>query len=206
MRAARGRALAVAAAVAGLSLLAAGCGGSGSPSIASVGTTASSTAATGGAAGSASPPTATQLQQGLLKYAECMRAKGVPGFPDPSPSGGFQIAQGSGVDPSSPAFKTAQTACRKLMAGVGPTPGSTTHPTTQWLEHMVKVAQCMRRRGISAFPDPTTTIPSDLPSVGGGVISDIDGVVFVFPASTVNLQSPAFVRAAAACGFPLHNH
>jgi hypothetical protein len=37
------------------------------------------------------------------------------------------------------------------------------------------------------------------------VISNIDGVVLVFP-GTIDEQSPAFTRAAAACRFPLHNH
>lgn len=67
-----------------------------------------------------------------------------------------------------------------------PAPGSTTHPSAQWLAHMVKVAQCMRRHGISDFPDPTTTVPSLRGFVG--VISYIDGVIFVFPA-TLDTQS-----------------
>jgi hypothetical protein len=37
------------------------------------------------------------------------------------------------------------------------------------------------------------------------MVSDIDGVIFVFPAS-LDTQSQAFTRAAAACQFPLHNH
>jgi hypothetical protein len=37
------------------------------------------------------------------------------------------------------------------------------------------------------------------------MISDIDGVMLMFPA-TFDTQSPAFTRAAAACQFPLHNH
>ena len=136
-----------------------------------------------------------------------MRANGVPHFPDPSPGGGFLFQTGTGVDPSSPAFKAAQAKCMKLMPGGGLTPGSTTHPSAQWLAQMVKAARCMRRHGISGFPDPTTTIPSNpfAAGSGGGVISDIDGAVFVFPA-TLDMQSPAFVRAAAACKFPLHNH
>jgi hypothetical protein len=71
---------------------------------------------------------------------------------------------------------------------------------------MVKVAQCMRRHGITDFPDPRTSVPSNpFPAGGTGVISDIDGVIFVFPA-TLDTQSPMFTRAAAACRFPLHNH
>ena len=68
---------------------------------------------------------------------------------------------------------------------------------------MVKAAQCMRAHGITAFPDPATKVTA-LPR-GGGVISDIGGVILEFPAS-LDIQSPAFVRAANACKFPLHNH
>jgi hypothetical protein len=194
--------------LAGLGLLASGCGGSKPPSVASVATTTSSSAvagtnATGGAAGSGSPPSQTQLQQDALKYARCMRADGVPNFPDPNAGGGFVFQAGAGVDPSSPAFKAARAKCQKFMGGIGPTPGSTTHPSAQWLAKMVKAAQCMRRLGVPDFPDPTTTVPS-LPGFVG-VISDIEGAIFVFPA-TLDTQSPAFTRAAAACQFPLHNH
>ena len=72
---------------------------------------------------------------------------------------------------------------------------------------MVKVAQCMRRRGISNFPDQSTSVPANPFPDGssGGVISDIEGVIVVFP-DTIDTQSPQFVRGAAACRFPLHNH
>ncbi len=67
----------------------------------------------------------------------------------------------------------------------------------------------MRRHGVPEFPDPRTTAPSDpraaLGDGGGGIISDIEGVIFVF-AGRIDQQSPAFTRAAAACAFPLHNH
>ena len=201
------RSAGLAAVAAAAAVVLAGCGGSKSPSVATVPTTTSSSAAgstntSGGAAGSGSTPTQAQLQQDALEYARCMRSSGVPDFPDPSPGGGFTFHPGAGVDPSSPAFKAAQARCRKLMPGPA-APGSTTHPSAQWLAHMVKVARCMRRHGISSFPDPTTTVPS-LPGFVG-VISDIEGVIFVFPAS-IDTQSPTFTRAAKACGFPLHNH
>ena len=183
----------------GVCLLASGCGGSSKPSsVASVATTTS----TGAAAGSDSPSSQTQLQQDALQYARCMRANGVPNFPDPNSAGGFLFHTGSGVDPSSPAFQAARAKCQKLLPS-GPTPGSTTQPSAQWLAQMVKAAQCMRRHGIADFPDPATTVPSLQGFVG--VVSDIQGAIFVFPA-TLDTQSPAFTRAAAACRFPLHNH
>ncbi len=135
-----------------------------------------------------------------------MRVNGVPDFPDPSAGGGFTFNPAAGVDPFSPAFKAAQAKCQKFMdLGGGLAPGTQTHPSPQWLAKMVKAAQCMRRHGVPNFPDPTTTVPSFKTLGGGGVISNIEGVIFVFP-GTLDMQSPLFTRAAAACGFPLHNH
>lgn len=195
--------------VASVALALAGCG-SKSPSVASVAATTTSRGPTGstgagGAAGStsASSSAPAQLQRDAGAYAACMRKHGVPNFPDPSASGGFQFPAGS-FDPSSPAVEAAQAKCRKLLPGGGPpAAGTSTHPTAQWLAHMVAVARCMRRQGIAGFPDPTTTMPSLSGLVG--VISNIEGAIFVFPAS-LDTRSPQFTRSATACGFPLHNH
>lgn len=194
--------------VAGAVLALAGCG-SKSPSVASVAATTAARS-TGSAGSTSTTPSTTesgsasvQLQRAAAAYAACMRAHGVPDFPDPSAGGGFEFPAGS-FDPSSPAVEAAQAKCRKLLPGGGPpAAGTSTHPTTQWLAHMVAVARCMRRHGIAGFPDPTTTMPSLSGFVG--VISNIQGAVFAFPAS-LDTRSPQFTRAAAACGFPLHNH
>jgi len=199
------RALFVAAAAVTLG----GCGGSTSASVAKLATTSSSGAAgitstRSAASVSGSSPSPSQVEQDApLKYAQCMRANGVPGFPDPQAGGGFLFQPGAGIDPSAPAFKTAQAACRKLLSNGPPTPGTQTHPSAQALAQMLTIAGCMRRHGISGFPEPRTTVPRLQP--GGGVISDIDGVILVFPA-TLDTGSPAFTRAADACEFPLHNH
>jgi len=50
-----------------------------------------------------------------LKYAQCMRENGVPKFPDPDSNGGFSFMKDSGIDPDSPQFKQAQTACKKYQ-------------------------------------------------------------------------------------------
>jgi hypothetical protein len=135
-----------------------------------------------------------------------MRANGVPNFPDPAPGGGFVFPAHSGLNPSTPVFRAAQAKCLKLMPGGGPPgPGTQTHPSPQALAQMLTVAQCMRRHGIYDFPEPRTSVPRHPFPGGAGVISDIDGVILVFPA-TINEQSPQFTHAAAACRFPLHNH
>ncbi|HEY4452422.1 MAG TPA: hypothetical protein VGN13_12610 [Solirubrobacteraceae bacterium] len=67
--------------------------------------------------GAPSPAVQAKLQEGALKFSRCMRTHGVPGFPDPSTStGGVELrikSSGAGkIDPSSPQFKAAQTACQ----------------------------------------------------------------------------------------------
>ena len=193
-------------------LVLAACGGAKSPAVANLGTAtsgsdASTTTTTGGSSGRGAPETQGQLQSDALKYAQCMRAHGVPNFPDPSPGGGFVFPAGSGITPGSPAMQSAQAKCQKYNpAPPGLGAGTQTHPSQQWLSQMVKAAACMRRHGYADFPDPRTSIPANPFGAGGtGVISNIDGVIFLFP-SSIDTTSPQFYRAADACKFPDHHH
>jgi hypothetical protein len=64
--------------------------------------------------GGAAPPALSASQkQKMVAFAECMRAHGVPDFPDPTfPSGGaIKRSFPTGVVPSSPAFQRASNAC-----------------------------------------------------------------------------------------------
>ncbi len=68
--------------------------------------------------------TVSQRNQ-ALKFSACMRSHGVPNFPDPTFSGGgasIAIRAGSsgGIDPNSPAFKSAQAACGSPFGKAGP--------------------------------------------------------------------------------------
>jgi hypothetical protein len=70
------------------------------------------------------PPAAEQekFKDAALKFARCMRSKGID-IPDPQVSGdGVGILQKgpTGVNPNSPRFQTAQKECGKLMPGGGP--------------------------------------------------------------------------------------
>lgn len=69
-----------------------------------------------------------QLKKNGIRFSECMRSHGVPNFPDPQfgtgPGGGVGVrigGPGSGIDPRSPAFQSAQKVCGSLIGGVGPT-------------------------------------------------------------------------------------
>jgi hypothetical protein len=79
-------------------------------------------------------PTAAQQAQALaqaLKFSQCMRSHGISDFPDPQsgPGGGIRISlragKGSDLNPQSPQFQAAQTACQGFMGG--PKGGLSTH-------------------------------------------------------------------------------
>jgi hypothetical protein len=56
-------------------------------------------------------PAQAQEQEELLAFAACMRANGVPEFPDPTFSGGRPRLSTGAVDRSSPRFAAAKKAC-----------------------------------------------------------------------------------------------
>jgi len=165
----------------------------------SAGSTAASGTATGGGtakSGSSAPgaPPGT-----ALAFSECMRSGGVPNFPDPEPGGALEFPV-TGGNIASPAFRSAQAKCKKLLPNGGPPgAGSTTHASAQTLAKLVRIAECMREHGISEFPDPRTSVPAN--PVGYQEITDFDGAILLFP-RTLNLQSPAYRQDLAACGAP----
>jgi hypothetical protein len=68
--------------------------------------------------GAPAPSTFQQDYRRLLKYSACMRAHGVPKFPDPVlEDHGVGIT--TNINPNTPQFKAANQACRSLMPGGG---------------------------------------------------------------------------------------
>jgi signal transduction histidine kinase len=107
---------------------------------------------------------------------------------------GFVFTQQNG-----PAITSGQTGLAVTPAPLAlPRPGARTHPSAQTMAHWQAVARCMRGRGISEFPDPTTSFPRNFGFLGQ--ISDRDGALLEIPA-TIDEGSPMFIRAATACGF-----
>jgi hypothetical protein len=125
-----------------------------------------------------------------LQFARCMRAHGVSNFPDPSSSGGIELAPGSA---QSPAFQTAQNVCQKYLPNKGQP------PVTSAAERAKAVAfsKCMRAHGEPDFPDPMLKVPS-----GSTRVLAFHGMAFAVGFG-LDPRSPAFEQAASACGVHL---
>jgi hypothetical protein len=172
----RARLLTAAALLSGA--LVAGCGGS-SPSPA------------GGASSSASA--AGAVESGVA-FSRCIRSYGVPNFPDPKVSG-QTVRMGSPSAVRSPAFQSAARSCQRLLPKGPPGPEAPSGPAQA---RMLNLSACMRKHGISRFPDPTTSPPSS--SAGDSGIIGSGGYYLAIPTS-IDTNSPEFEQAAAACDF-----
>ncbi len=68
--------------------------------------------------GGQAPKLNASQRQAALQFSQCMRAHGLPEFPDPNFSGGgiqLRLSRSSGMDPNSPAFQAAQKACGSFL-------------------------------------------------------------------------------------------
>jgi hypothetical protein len=156
----------LAAAVTGTAVLLAACGGG--PS-----------AASGG----------SRSYRNALAYAHCMRAHGVPGFPDPASNGTIST---SGIDLNSTLFSSARSACQDLQAGISFQLSAAQQQAL--LRSGLRTAACMRAHGFSNFPDPS---PQDV-RTSDGVLAI--GIGRGLPPAESN--SPRFLSALRACTQP----
>ena len=192
----RARLVLIAAGLAGLGLLVAGCGGGKGPAVAAIGTTtasdtppaAGSGSGSGGAGSGASTGGAALAIAGgkgnrssLMKFSACMRSHGVPNFPDPNAQGVISISPNSGISKDS--SRLAQQACRKDLPN-----GGTMTPAQQQEARAQALAfsACMRRNGLPNFPDPQFG--------SGGQVE-----MRVGSSSGLSKNSPQFQHAVAAC-------
>jgi hypothetical protein len=135
----------VALALAGLiGLSSAGCGSNAVSE--SSGTTAGSPEAT-----SSRAEKKLTKQEKAVKFAECLRANGVPHFPDPDPNGDSNF----GVDVSREVWLKAVDACKTLKP-----PGAlSSKRTPKEQSASLRFAQCVRDHGVKDFPDPVNGEP-----------------------------------------------
>lgn len=130
------------------------------------------------------------LRDAGIDYARCMRASGVD-MPDPkTDENGVIIATGegdetgTGVNPRSSRFRTADEKCRKHLEDVEP-PQLSPEQAREFKQQALGHARCMRDNGVN-FPDPQF-------SDDGGAVVDIG------PDSGLDPRSPAFQRAQEKC-------
>jgi hypothetical protein len=142
--------------------------------------------------GSSNKPAAVSTGDPGLAFARCMRAHGLTGFPDPGRRGEISIAPGSGVDPRSPVFQSAQRACQRLL----PKGGVPEQMSASQRRAALAFAECMRANGVSSFPDPSQNAPTPGP---GRPVLILRGMVFA-PGPGVDPGSPAFRQAMTKCG------
>ena len=137
------------AALALAALIGAGCGSTSTPE----------TGAPGSSAGGAGTEKVSTQAKGV-KFAECIRAHGVPHFPDPDSKGEFVF----GIDVSPAVWQKAVDACKDLEP-----PGALSGKRSPKQQSAaLRFAQCVRDQGVRDFPDPasgeplidTTKIPS----------------------------------------------
>ena len=123
---------------AGLAVLMAACGGS--PSATDSGGSAN-------AGGSARSPSA-------VAFSGCMRSHGVPGFPDPSSSGGIPKETARQLGVSSLQLQAALKACQHLLPNTGNTDDNPA-ALHRWWSQMLHFAQCMHSHGVPNWPGPS---------------------------------------------------
>lgn len=152
-----------------------------------------------GGCGSSGSPKGTDSSQGSqgIRFADCMRSHGVPKFPDPSTSGGgTSFKRISGINYGSPVYKSAESACGRLLTGNAT---NASQATAAAKAQMLTISKCMRAKGISNFPDPLTGPPPNS-APNDSAFEYNDGAYLAVPKS-IDAQSPAFKRAATACHF-----
>ena len=114
------------------------------------------------------------------KFSACMRKHGVTNFPDPNSQGLITFQSGIGIDPGSPAFMSARTACEKLLPNGGqPTPAE----IAQRQQQLLAFSSCMRAHGLNDFPDPSN----------GGIH------LHATSSSDLDPNNPSFQKAQEAC-------
>jgi hypothetical protein len=158
---ARTRRAGVLAITAGLALLTTACGGS--PSATSTGRAASASISH------------------ALAYARCVRAHGVPNFPDPDSSG--QIPKEAVIPAMRAVGQSRAKAATQACMNLNPAGQAQAPLTSQQRQDYLRAAACMRSHGFASFPDPVFS--------GGSV-------TFNIPAG-IDTSAPRFTQARQSC-------
>jgi hypothetical protein len=130
-------------------------------------------------------PATSSDSQSFVAFSVCMRAHGVPDFPDPNSKGiSLSDQPGSDLNPSTPAFQAAQRSCAEQvrLSKFNPTPAQRARATAK----LLPFARCVRAHRVPSFPDPS--------SLGPG-----QGIGFLIDRNTIDRHSPAVQAALRDC-------
>lgn len=127
-----------------------------------------------GCGGSSGGGVTHQAVNRALKAAACMRANGVPNYPEPKLiNGTIKLSFTASINPSTPAVQTAAKKC-----------GYQDELQAAETSSRIAFVRCMRTHGVAKFPYPTAK---------GGVS------VAMVRARGIDPQSPAVVRVVSEC-------
>jgi hypothetical protein len=115
---------------------------------------------------------ASDAEQAMLDFAQCMRDNGVPSFPDPvaRPDGRFGFQRPQGIPQS--ALDNGLESCQSELQATGLSIGPAAQDDTAVQDGLLAFSRCMRENGVPDFPDPKPN--SDLLSGLHGLFSNID--------------------------------
>jgi len=158
---------------------------------AAFGASRSSTVAGGSSAARLSGLSQSTNAQEALAFARCMRAHGVPNFPDPNSSGQVPKRTPQQLGVSGSQFEAAQRACSHLLpnGALGPSAEPTQAELRTMERDALRFARCMRSHGVANWPDYTLR--------GGIPIFDLHG-------TTIAPNSPQIVAKQHGCKSLLH--
>jgi len=129
--------------------------------------------------GSTTSTTSTRHGGGAAAFSSCVRAHGVPAYPDPSANGLVPKKTPTELGVSSSTFDAAQRACIHLLSNGG---SPTAAQVAVYRAAMLRYARCIRTHGVPNMPDP-----------------DGRGHLHIGPGTPVAIDSPRFQAAYLAC-------
>jgi len=119
-----------------------------------------------------------------------MRSHRVSNFPDD-----LSFQNVPGINSSSPAFKTAQTACQHLLP-VKTAPRAAPSAATD--AKLLRLTNCLRAHGYPSLPDPKPNPPPTHSSQYDTLYGE--GDYWIGIPNSIDAHGAAFARTARACG------
>ena len=99
---------------------------------------------------------ASDLATEALAFARCLRANGLPNWPDPLSNGAFDKSKLQATGYSTTQVRAVEDGpCKSLLPTTAPSTPNSQTITTQQQQDYVNAIACMRSHGFSNFPDPT---------------------------------------------------